>query len=191
MEKYISLTLDFILSPKNTIEKLKQNNLPGFALFIFILAVFTQALANQVVLSADSSHSVPLLYINFLFWLAVLLSIFVLYLAWIHFVSSMFHKEGNIKTAITAGALCFIPLFLAFPFSSIFAAFSPSPVEWYSGLMSIIGLWILILFFISIKNTYSLSGSQTITILISPIVFIPVFLVISILGIMILVMSFS
>jgi len=191
MEKYISLTLDFILSPKSTVEQIKQSNLTGFALFVLILAVFTQTVSNQVVLSADSSHSVPLLYLNFLFCVSLSLLALFLYLAWIHFVSNLFHKEGNIKTAITTGALCFIPLFVAFPFSSIFAAFSPSPVEWYSGFMSIIVLWMLILFFISIKNTYSLSGSQAITILLSPVIFIPVLLVISILGILILILSFS
>ncbi|OGS21779.1 MAG: hypothetical protein A2252_06530 [Elusimicrobia bacterium RIFOXYA2_FULL_39_19] len=189
MRKHLYLLLDFVTGPKATIELLKQEDYFGYSFFVFAAAFFTQTLGNQLILFTDRAHTPSLIHINFIFSTCVMLTLLVIYIAWIHFSASLLNKPGNIKLLLTAVNLSFVPLFLLFPLGQITAAFIPWPFEFFSALSSMIYLWVIVLFFISVKNTYALSGFQTLSTLTSPLIFIPVFVVLMILGVIIIVFS--
>ncbi len=171
MEKYFDIFLNFIVSPKETIQQIKHQNYIKFGTFIFILAIL--CLTGQQVLISKSNFVSA-----FLLNVCVASSILIAFTSWVHFVSSFFSDACNIKTSITVFLMCFSPLFFSFPLAAIFATWMPVPFFWYLIINFLIFVWIVSLFIIGIKNIYSLNKKQVYLVVFSPLVLIGLFVLI-------------
>ncbi|MDI6641768.1 MAG: hypothetical protein QME68_05600 [Elusimicrobiota bacterium] len=174
-----------------------------FSLIVFLTAILTQSIAAHLLLAVKSQQSVVMFILGLLLILLTLILFGSLYIAWIHFIASFFsppatnhfHRDPssvvseqrpnitvygvNIKTAISAFAFCFIPLFVSSPLTVIFTTWTHQPVVWYILVMLFALLWIFSLLFITIKNLYSLTVFKSIVVFLSPIIpFVVLFIII-------------
>lgn len=148
----------------------------------FILAIFTQSLINQLFLINSNKQSLTRLVFDFALSLTIYAVIIMLYLALIQFIISFFHREMDIRTVLSISGLSFAPIFLCLPVSIITTIWI-SPSSLLFGLVSfLVFLWITILFFSGIKETYSLSFWQLILVIFSPVLLGLLFLAIFLLA---------
>lgn len=163
MEKYFDLFLSFIVSPKETIQQIKQNDYIKFGIIVFILSILCFAVQNVLVFN----ESFVFVFLLEVFFISIFLIFFI---SWVHFVSSFFSKENNIKTILTVFLMCFSPLFFSFPLVVIFTTWLPAGFFWYLTINFFTFMWILSLFVMSIKNIYLLNRKQTFFVIFSPLI---------------------
>jgi len=174
MEKYFDLFLNFVVSPKEAIQQIKKDNYLGFGAVIFIFAILAEV-AGQAFLMARWTGFSTFHIREFLLGIFIVFVFLILVTAWVHFVSSFFSRENNIRTTLAVFLMCFIPLFFSFPLKIIFTTWLPFPLLWYLIITFLTSLWIFSLFVISIKNVYSLTKNQTFIVIFSPLILIVLF----------------
>jgi len=178
MNAYVDFILGFLLSPRDEIEKVKNNNLAVPAFINLLIIVIAISIGGQILYPYGGVKSIVLLVLNTTLNAALILSFIFIASGWYHFISALFGKHGEIKNTITLMALSLSPLLLSLPSLIILLKLTGNPVMFYSVIMFLIFIWIFSLSFISIRLNYGLSARETAVVLFSPVIFIPLFFVI-------------
>jgi hypothetical protein len=182
IEKFIILTLDFLFLPsKSTINELRQFRI-GFRPFvIFILSIFTFSLSTNILINKSSLQTTFVF-----FFLLLFLSIgkIISFSAWIHFITGIYDKCGDIKFFINTLFLSYTPLFLSLPLINIsFLTCNDNPMFLYILVLLLIFLSIGLNIFIAVKENYLLTTRDAITFIILPVFIINVLIIVFIIGI--------
>jgi len=182
IEKFIILTLDFLFLPsKSTINELRQFRI-GFRPFvIFISSIFTFSLSTNILINKSSLQTTFVF-----FFLLLFLSIgkIISFSAWIHFITGIYDKCGDIKFFINTLFLSYTPLFLSLPLINIsFLTCNDNPMFLYILVLLLIFLSIGLNIFIAVKENYLLTTRDAITFIILPVFIINVLIIVFIIGI--------
>ena len=174
MGKYFEIFLNFVVSPKEAIQQIKQTNYIKLGAVIFILTFLTIIAEQAIIINTQISFSFFNIW-QFLSEIFIIFTILILITAWVHFISSFFSNENNIRTTLTVFFMSFIPLFFSFPLKIVFTVWFPFPFLWYLTITFLTFIWIFSLFVISVKNVYSLNKTQTFIVIFSPFVLVALF----------------
>jgi hypothetical protein len=175
MIKNIGLLFDYFASPGETANELKTSKIGLFSFAVFVMAIFTQSLANQILIVMSDKSSTGLFSLDILLGFIISgLSLFV-FTAWTHFMSDVFNKISSVKTIMKIFCLSIAPLLLCLPLSVFFVTWTNNPWIFYSISAVLIYIKVVHLMFVGIKQSCYLSFGQTLTIFLGPFIIIPLF----------------
>jgi len=177
MVKYVNLFIELVSNPRQFIEQNRQNNFIFGSLAVFGLSIFCRCLAEQVILVNAGKHSLVIFSLNFLLKIICYGISILLYLSWINFLANLYNKSGDLKFVITNLAIGYGMFVFILPVDLILTSMITNP-----GILHILAVFVLNIVYMVfsafiIKIAYSLTTVETILILFSPLIFLPVFLV--------------
>lgn len=172
MLRQMTLLMDFIISPSGVTGEIKSSKTGFLSFVVFMLAIFTGVLANQVLFIRTAKYALPF---SLTISLVMAISFFGLatYTLWVHFMLDMFNKLSSTKAILKICCLSLAPLFLCLPVSIILAAWVKNPLPFYSLIALVILLKSLQLMYIGIKESFYLSAEETLVIFFAPVLIIP------------------
>jgi len=162
MIKYLQLIFDF-----------KQKKNIGISFLVFVIAILTKNISQQIISIKFRNTDIFIFIVNSLVDIILLSLILIFYIAWIHFLTNIFDKYGDVKITVSLFGLSSCVFLLLLPFSLIYTVFFSNPNFFYYLTFLILCVFYIFIIFKNIKVNYSLNNMELCLILLSPLIILP------------------